>query len=71
MIVNPMVFTTPVARPLPEWKLNGKEQTSMLEKSPLFSFSSLETLDSTNQMADGTIDSMLTVDLQYNYNFIF
>ena len=84
-------FTTPVARPLPEWKINGTLSWSMDEHRVFVLARYIDEVDedipagtagffkavtaiagntdTANDMADGKIDSMLTVDVQYNYNF--
>ena len=84
-------FTTPVARPLPEWKVNGTVSWSMDNHRVFMLARYIDEVDedipagtagffkavtaiagnqsTADQMADGKIDSMLTVDLQYNYSF--
>ena len=84
-------FTTPVARPLPEWKINGtlswsknNHRVFMLarwvdeveEDIPAGTagfFRAVTNLagnaSTAADMADGEIEDMLTIDLQYNYSF--
>ncbi len=84
-------FTTPVARPLPEWKVNGTLSWSKDNHRAFMMVRYIDEVDedipagtaglfkavtalagnqsTANDMADGKIDSMVTVDLQYNYNF--
>ncbi|MEQ9451677.1 MAG: TonB-dependent receptor [Pseudomonadales bacterium] len=83
--------TNPVARPLPEWKVNGTigwskdnhrlflmarwvdELETDVPFGTRFFFSSTAALAGNNSIArdllDEEIEDMLTVDLQYNYNF--
>ena len=83
-------FTTPVARPLPEWKANATFSWSkdnhrvfmlarwvdeVVEDIPAGTagfFQAVTALagntSTADDMADGLIDDMLTVDIQYNYN---
>jgi len=83
-------FTNLVARPLPEWKVNGTVSWSMNNHRVFVMARWIDELDediplgtagffkavtalagntsTANDMADGHIEDMLTVDLQYNYN---
>ena len=84
-------FSTPVARPLPEWKVNGTLSWSKDNHRAFMMVRYIDEVDedipagtagffkavtalagnqsTANDMADGKIESMTTVDLQYNYNF--
>jgi len=83
-------FTTPVARPLPEWKANATLSWSMNSHRVFMLARWVDEVDedipagtagffravtalagnrsTASDMADGLIDDMLTVDIQYNYN---
>ena len=83
-------FTTPVARPLPEFKVNGTVSWSMGDHRVFFIARWIDEVDediaagtagffqavtalagnqsTADEMADGLIDDMLTMDIQYNYN---
>lgn len=83
-------FATPVARPLPEFKVNGTVSWSSGPHRVFFIarwteeveediapgtagfFQAVTALagnvDTANEMNDGVIDDMLTMDIQYNYN---
>ncbi len=83
-------FTTPVARPLPEFKINGTFSWTMDNHRVFMLARWIDEVDedipagtagffravtalagntsTANDMADGVIDDMLTIDVQYNYN---